>query len=526
MPPTHVTHRPQTIKQARKAYRKSGATVRLSESEQAIIERRAVLQERADRIKEREARRKANIKKKEERNQREREARQRMGIGSPVKEGIHVGPSQLSLGKFMVVGQKRKREDECPWDMKAEKENVIDTEPKGCQTSSLPRMPWRNPLKVISPNSTIPKNLPVGASRVEAVRTVDPKNTQKPPPAHPSNSEATPQRPATEHKLPTASIGPETPVTDHGEKPKIHPILMGPPPSRKPVDLQIPPKISQQKPQSTTPQEKPPEIVDDSWDDFFASSTQIARELSPPPLTSKPLAPPPPPSPLPNSETTTLLAHLSTQDLDFSASPTEPSTTDLLAQISTQDLDFTLDSTQAAAPPVESPDFDDDLTEEDLEDAALEFERASTGKLEFSNKSTERSKEEDGRKDQAVDPEKGDIKTSQPPSDSNPPIPSSPPSSDFDFSTNPLDESSIYLDGLAQLPNSPHDSSNEWDDDDPANCDYDEDIRMNPDLYAWQSQDTKLPFEMMQEETFGLSTQDVAEMDDEEYDYGCDCGYD
>ena len=103
MPDTVTFYRPQTIKEAKKAYRKSGAGLKLSASELAIVERRAVLQERADNIKEREARRKANSKRKQERKERQKEALIRVGRPLPVERGIEAGSSQLDLSRFLPV---------------------------------------------------------------------------------------------------------------------------------------------------------------------------------------------------------------------------------------------------------------------------------------------------------------------------------------------------------------------------------------------------------------------------------------
>lgn len=94
--------RPQTLRQAKRAYRKSSAKPKLSASEIAMAERRAVLQERADRIKEREARRKANLRKKEERKEAERERLMKEGKTlAPQTRGFKVGPSQLDLARFL-----------------------------------------------------------------------------------------------------------------------------------------------------------------------------------------------------------------------------------------------------------------------------------------------------------------------------------------------------------------------------------------------------------------------------------------
>lgn len=489
MPPNH---RPQTLKQAKKAYRKSGATVRLSESELAIIERRSVLQERADRMKEREARRKANIKRKEERNQKERETRARMGIKEPVKEGIaHVGPSQLSLGGFLGPGEKRKRheEEEEGYDgpfitsgaSRAERGVWKGWRGEQCHNTPTQRTPWRNPLKVISANLTARKTPPGDSAKADALIAKDSGLTRI---ASPSSSQKCLQArsplPRIQQRIPSAPARrPGTKISKEGSDKceNCQFMIMAPPPSRIPLQA-IPPKpftqskpvgqprgaeimlqesvknercqatpmappppsaVSQcrprntnipQKPSVTTPQDQSPGTIDECWDDFFVSGTQIARELSPPVIKAIPDEPPaacflshasaprsmgsksesayPNPRAIPNlplpprppsqsrkgppmtpkDDTAGLLDLISTQDLDFSGILTQApphivhdDTNDLLAQISSQDLDFSGELTQAAAPQAPSTvssNFDEDLTEEDLEDVALEFEREST----------------------------------------------------------------------------------------------------------------------------------------------------
>ena len=532
-----LTHRPQTLKQAKKAYRKSGAQVRLSESELAIIERRAVLQERADRIRDREARRKANIKKREERNQREREARERMGIPEPEKEGIHVGPSQPRLSDFLAGGQlsKRKREE-----VEDEKENKAASQESptssGADITDMPplsikKSPWRNPLQPIAINPNLIRRVPVEDS--EKCRSkVDRKSqdgnenvlTGSPYPPIPAKAASrSPAKSAKENQTddvshikdsdtascqketscPTSQVKPtdipstitkttqKSSNTESRTKPpdtsdqcldekqrqtqdgRSNPKAMGPPPIPKPIKPQPSTTNSQQRLLSVAPADKskdrliedlvttgiktenarwkaqpmappllpksirspfttatflqnPPSIVaegqptnaiEDDWADCFASSTQIARELSPPQIMQPPLPPqkrasntliPPRTTQTPNSlplslkdSTEDILNLLSTQDLDFSFGPTQKSQTpfltpqedttiiateiDLFADISTQDLNCPIELTQVAPVPpppavkedTSSSDFAEDLTEEDLEDIVLEFELES-----------------------------------------------------------------------------------------------------------------------------------------------------
>jgi len=488
MPPTH---RPQTLRQAKKAYRKSGATVRLSESELAIIERRGVLQERADRIKEREARRKANIKRKEERIQREREARARMGIKEPIKDGItpHVGPSQLSLGGFFGGQGKRKRhvgaEEENDGSRitteatRAETEFWREQEERNCHIPLIQRTPWRNPLKVVSANSTARKTPPECSATADALAAKSSLTWMAPPSSshncfHPKSPSSRvqprippataqragakiPERELDKHEDCQAMVTPLPPLQTPfkvilpqpftKQKPLYQPkgaersiregvktercpaILMAPPPRCAAPQCRPSDKNTQQKPSITAAQHQSSGTVDECWGDLFVSGTQIERELSPPlikvtldappaacfllhPSTSPskvlknevidsdpgtiPKLPPPPRPPsqfrkalpvTPEDDTAGLLDLISTQDLDFSGVLTQAAphivqddTDDLLAQISTQDLKFSGELTQIApqAPSIVSSDFDEDLTEEDLEDVALEFERDFT----------------------------------------------------------------------------------------------------------------------------------------------------
>ncbi len=238
-----------------------------------MLERRAVLQERADRIKEREARRKANLKRKEERVQKEREARHRMGIPTPpAKEGIQVGPSQLHLSDFMYAGVKRKRDDEEEETeeksgMKEKGELVVQEQ----QTYLMEPPPSRQPLQLLSAN--IVSQRPTLSQIVKA------------------------------------------------NPPKVRDFaLEGTPTSQKPAP--VPSKVRPFK-QNTAPE--------DCFDDFFVSNTQIQRELSPPPTPTAKITPKahPPTPPLASKPPTTdeatadLLALISTQDLDFTPDLTE-----------------------------------------------------------------------------------------------------------------------------------------------------------------------------------------------------------
>lgn len=394
MPPTPLTpltHRPQTLKQAKKAYRKAGATVRLSESEKAVLERRAVLQERADRIKEREARRKANLKKKEERVQREREARHRMGMPTPpAKEGIQVGPSQLHLSDFVYAGVKRKWDDDGEEERKSGMRKEGDLVVQEQEMSPMEPPPSRQPLRPLSANAnsqppTPPQGLKANLPKVRDFalleKPVVPKGTPGPsrtPPIQPKEVLEPPRNVLQKSQRTTQiqnRIGPPTSLPPlrrpSGPKPAGSTSPQEPPEkidarytsTRNPPPNQIKQTISIPQPPA-----KPPSIPEDSISDFFVSNTQIQRELSPPPTPPAKKTPTPLPTP----------AHPPTPP-PFSNPPfADPETASLLALISTQDLDFsdTLTQHQPTRCPTTdpSPDEDEDFPDDELEDIVLEFE--------------------------------------------------------------------------------------------------------------------------------------------------------
>lgn len=107
MPQSETLHRPQTLKQAKKAFKKAGALPRFSDAEIRRLNRAAELQERADRMKEKDRKRKANLKKREERLAKEREERKK--THPPDVREAHIAASQLQLA-FPCGAIKRKEE--------------------------------------------------------------------------------------------------------------------------------------------------------------------------------------------------------------------------------------------------------------------------------------------------------------------------------------------------------------------------------------------------------------------------------
>lgn len=156
MTPAINPNRPQTLKQAKKAYRKAGACPRLSEIELRRLARAAELQERADRIKEKERKKKTNRKKREERVEKEREARRKAGL--PEISEAYVGPSQLKLA-FPGARGKAQKDDESS---DASGEGLARTNKQGVPVpKETPCRISRSPLQLKSPNVTVkPKSLP------------------------------------------------------------------------------------------------------------------------------------------------------------------------------------------------------------------------------------------------------------------------------------------------------------------------------------------------------------------------------
>ena len=324
MPPSI---RPQTLKQAKRAYRKSGATARLSASELAQAERRVALQERADRIKEREARRKANLKKREDKIAKEREEARKMGtpFTHDSKPGRKVGASQLRLGGFLG-GVKKINHDQ-------EKVEDVQTEDRGGmfeETKHQERDDTKGSRRSMEPAPTLPPVEPVIDSLL--------------------------------HPLPNTR-----PLASSGDQ-------MPPPPK---------------------PSSKPAEVPNEAYDEYFPSNTQIQRELLPERPENTPMPPPimtrkPIMSSIKftscciNTDTTGLLAGISTQDLDYDDEPNgainakekaEDQGLVALAQISTQDLIFSQGLADIWDDAKDSePDFVDEPTDNDLEGLAMEIE--------------------------------------------------------------------------------------------------------------------------------------------------------
>lgn len=146
MPQPETLHRPQTLKQAKKAYKKAGALPRFSDAEIRRLNRAAELQERADRMKEKDRKRKANLKKREERLAKEREERKKAHL--PAVKEAHIAASQLQLA-FPCGAIKRKEE----WTRAALGDVVVQSrqiKPTDDPSISIPKCPLQQITAICS----------------------------------------------------------------------------------------------------------------------------------------------------------------------------------------------------------------------------------------------------------------------------------------------------------------------------------------------------------------------------------------
>ncbi|KAL9016116.1 MAG: hypothetical protein Q9185_006527 [Variospora sp. 1 TL-2023] len=270
MPPQTVSFRPQTSRQARRAYQKAGGAPRLSEVELRRLERSAELQDRAARIKAHNDRAKENKRKRAEKM----EARKRQGIAEPAK--IKIGSSQLRLGAFVGAGIKKKREEASHSMPSAD--SVTDREASEraeTPTENLGSLPTPSPTGTpVACRSDVPPG-----GKVDAFVTA--ASLMPPPPPRP-------------------------PLRDASENAIAHPFLQ----SDK-CDLSG--------------------SIGIDWEQLFDSNTQVEREISgqrpSAPGVHKKTAAGTPSSRLPNIDLS-LLSNLSTQDLQYSSSP--PSTKEVV----------------------------------------------------------------------------------------------------------------------------------------------------------------------------------------------------
>lgn len=159
MTPLAIQHKPQTLKQAKKAYKQAGATPRFSKLELRRLDRCGELLERADRLKAKGRQKKANKKKRDEKLGKEKEARRKAGL--PEVREAYVGASQLKLdfvGAATRLKENEQTENQCP-------HNFMK------QPSQLPT---RGPLQPRSSNIiSIPKSQETSPNKCHNTATAD-----------------------------------------------------------------------------------------------------------------------------------------------------------------------------------------------------------------------------------------------------------------------------------------------------------------------------------------------------------------
>ncbi|KAL8997306.1 MAG: hypothetical protein Q9169_003398 [Polycauliona sp. 2 TL-2023] len=317
-PRNSVSHRPQTSRQAKRAYQKAGGTPRISAAEQRRIDRAVELEDRAARIRLHNVRARENKRKKAEKDERDRELRKRTGEKEPSK--FRVGPSQLSLGTFVAVGSKRKKPEPVKVEVADWSSPYTPTETtKTKNILDCPNMPEisKTPERVKIETAIVPSEPLKNGCNFK--HTTSPQNSVPPP------------------KVDNTTTVPLT-------------TLMPPPP---PPRLSSKPVVSKATIKCTAPS-KPivaAAPLDTDWDMFLDSDTQVEREISYQPTKLPMYAT----IRQPNSTTTTpttgghcvapvdLLAGISTQDLQYCSSPVSSKSehdddTEFLAGIEDDDL--------------------------------------------------------------------------------------------------------------------------------------------------------------------------------------------
>ncbi|KAI4218030.1 MAG: hypothetical protein L6R36_009158 [Xanthoria steineri] len=294
-PRSVVSSRPQTSRQAKRAYQKAGATPRISAAEQRRIDRAVELEDRAARIRLHNVRARENKRKKAERDEKDRETRKRMGIPEPSK--FKIGPSQLSLGSFVGVAPKHRKP-----------EPIKDEVPE----CSFPYTPVET-TKAEDTNMDCP-DVPRTLENPDCVNL---ETTGVP--SDPLEDGRTSQHKVDPSKSPSEEIKSTTMVPST--------TLMPPPPRPSRASSRI--NVSNSVPTTCTQPSKPmatSAATESDWDIFLDSNTQVEREIS-----CHPANPPMPPAdkrPTPDTaiqqsvtSQADLLAGISTQDLQYCSSP-------------------------------------------------------------------------------------------------------------------------------------------------------------------------------------------------------------
>ncbi len=243
-----VSYRPQTSRQARRAYQRAGATPRITPAEQRRIDRAAELQERAARIRLHNVRARENKRKKAEKEEKDREIRKRMGIQEPAK--FKIGPSQTSLGSFVNAGPKHKQ----PGSLESE----------GAECSSPYTPTEKTKIEDISMDCP---SFPKLSENRDCIKTDAIVVPSKPP-----ERCCTSQETVCQHDFPAQKVHSTTMVPPT--------TLMPPPPPRLSSKTSASTSIPTTCPQSSQPIAAAAPAINTDWDIFLDSNTQVEREIS------------------------------------------------------------------------------------------------------------------------------------------------------------------------------------------------------------------------------------------------------
>ncbi len=300
---------PQTLRQAKAAYRKSNRTPQLSEKELRIIKRRAELEERAAKLREKEKRRLENKKKREEKAKAEKLAQPKRAGSATIGGAVVHKPSERCdlLDKFVsrkrtcseVPSEAQEEATRLSKSLKLSPEPVVSpskvAEPTGKENSS-PKQPDTTPHTPTSSRKT-----PLASQAVTTTKALTPRNPNiiSPTPRSRSAVVTTTRTPKSSRKTPKAS---QAATTTKALTPR-NPNIISPTPRSRSAVVTIPSHDL---------------VCLDDWQDAVISSSQLEREMSnptQPPAKTAPKVLVRPGGPVENE--LPLIPPFSTQDLEL-----------------------------------------------------------------------------------------------------------------------------------------------------------------------------------------------------------------
>ena len=319
------------------------------------------MQERADRIKAREARRKANLKKREEKIATEREMTRRTGkpIVEDQKAGWRVGASQLSLGNFLGGVRKQHQNYE------VFKDRLTGEEERSFEYVSQQEQDGRDESVTLMAPLVQPSAQPIvsdPACQLPKMQSPTCSHIQMPPPPKPQSKQYEVPDEAFDECFPSNTqiqreLSPE-PRTNTSNKPTATLRSASIPPARAATAH---------------------DLVDAN--DLLACISTQDLNFSGTFTQGR--------APAAKRDEPDLFAEISTQDLDFEDELPNPVTEGdfvdqemLLAQISTQDLELSQEFIDICTEPKASEsEFVDDPTDYDLENLAMVIEKNRSAQI-------------------------------------------------------------------------------------------------------------------------------------------------